>query len=156
MKLGAGWALVLVLCFAAVLRGWAVHESTHTPPLSDAPTIDEASYDEWAVDIASGDWTGEEVFFQEPLYPYFLGCVYAVSGRDLDVVRIIQVVLGVLSCWLVARLGRRLAGDWAGVLGALLRCGGLAALHDPGVHAPDVLQPAPLPLLLRLLVPRLA
>ena len=110
MKSGVAWALVLVLCLAAGLRGWAVHEYTQSHPLSDAPTIDEASYDEWAVDIASGDWTGEEVFFQEPLYPYFLGCVYAVSGRDLDVVRIIQVVLGVLTCWLVARLGRRLAG----------------------------------------------
>ena len=120
MKSGVGWALVLVLCLAAGLRGWAVHEYTHAHPLSDAPTIDEASYDAWAINVASGDWMGEEVFFQEPLYPYFLGGVYAVFGRDLFIVRLFQAALGVLTCWLVAQLGRRMAGDWAGVLAALL------------------------------------
>lgn len=120
MSSRAGWALVLVLALAASLRVWAAYEYTHEHPLSGAPTIDEASYDAWGLEIAAGDWMGEEVFFQEPLYPYFLGCVYAVFGRDLFVVRLLQAVLGVFTCWLVARLGRRLAGEWAGVLAALL------------------------------------
>ena len=102
MKSGPGWALFLVLVFAAGLRGWAAYEYTQVHPLSDAPTIDEASYDEWASEIAAGEWMGEEVFFQEPLYPYFLGTLYAVFGRDLLVVRLIQAALGVLTCWLVA------------------------------------------------------
>ena len=114
MSAKAGWALGLVLLLAAGLRGWAAYEYSQEHPLSDAPTIDEASYDAWAVDIASGDWIGEEVFFQEPLYPYFLGGLYASVGRDLFVVRLIQAALGVLTCWLVSQLGRRLAGTGRG------------------------------------------
>ena len=120
MKGKAGWALILVLAIAAGLRGWSVYEYTHSHPQSDAPVIDEASYDDWAVELAAGDWRGDEVFFQEPLYPYFLGVLYSVFGRDLLIVRLIQASLGVLTCWLVAKLGSRLGGDWAGVLAGLL------------------------------------
>jgi len=120
MKGKAGWALIFVLALAAGLRAWAVYDYSHAHPLSDAPTIDESSYDEWASELAAGDWRGEEVFFQEPLYPYFLGGLYAVFGRDLLLVRLLQAALGVLSCWLVAKLGERLAGEWAGVLASLL------------------------------------
>ncbi len=120
MSTKAGWALALVLTLAAGLRGWAAYEYSQVHPLRDAPTIDEASYDQWAVELSSGDWMGDEVFFQEPLYPYFLGVIYKVFGRDLLVCRLIQALLGVLTCYLVAGLGRRLAGDWAGVLAAML------------------------------------
>ena len=120
MSAKVGWALGSVLLLAAGLRGWAAYEYSQEHPLSDAPTIDEASYDDWAVEIASGDWMGEEVFFQEPLYSYFLGTLYAVFGRDLLFIRLFQAALGVLTCYLVALLGKRLAGDWAGVIGALL------------------------------------
>lgn len=120
MKTPAGWVLLLVLSLAAGLRAWAVYEYTQVHPLSEAPTIDEASYDAWGLELAAGDWMGEEVFFQEPLYPYFLGVLYRIVGHDLLVVRLLQAVLGVLTCWLVARLGRRLAGEWAGVIAGLL------------------------------------
>jgi len=116
----AGWVLALVLALAAGLRGWAAYEYSQTHPLRDAPTIDEASYDQWAVELAAGDWMGDEVFFQEPLYPYFLGLSYALLGRDLLIIRLLQAALGVLTCYLVAKLGQRLAGDWAGVLAAAL------------------------------------
>jgi len=142
MNAKARWALALVLMLAAGLRGWAAYEYSQTHPLRDAPTIDEASYDQWAVELASGDWMGDEVFFQEPLYPYFLGLIYKVFGRDLLICRLIQAALGVLSCYLVAGLGRRLAGDWAGVLAALfLACLPSAVLLPclllkPNLHLP--------------------
>ena len=120
MKTKAAWALFLVLAIAGGLRGWSVYEYTQAHPLSGAPTIDEASYDDWAVEISGGEWRGEEVFFQEPLYPYFLGVIYSLVGRDLFIVRLLQAALGVLTCWLVVKLGRRLGGDWAGIVAGLL------------------------------------
>ena len=30
--------------------------------------------------IAAGDWLGGEVFYQSPLYPYFLGALYTLFG----------------------------------------------------------------------------
>ena len=142
MSTKAGWVLALVLILSAGLRGWAAYEYSEQHPLRDAPTIDEASYDQWAVELAGGDWMGEEVFFQEPLYPYFLGVSYAVLGRDLLMIRLLQAALGVLTCYLVAKLGQRLAGEWAGVLAAgLFACLPSAVLMPclllkPNLHMP--------------------
>ena len=44
---------------------------------------DARGYDQWAQRLAGGDWIGTDVFYQAPLYPYFLGVVYAVAGHDL-------------------------------------------------------------------------
>ena len=59
---------------------------------------DSRGYDAWAQQLAAGDWIGRDVFYQAPLYPYFVGVVYALFGHDLLVVRVIQALLGALSC----------------------------------------------------------
>ncbi len=68
---------------------------------------DARGYDEWAQRIAAGDWIGHEVFYQAPLYPYFLGAIYAVAGRDLLSSASCQAVLG--SAAVRAPRARRLA-----------------------------------------------
>ncbi len=67
---------------------------------------DAMTYDAWASRIANGDWLGEGVFYQAPLYPYFLGILYTLFGRDFLAVRLVQIVLGAGSCVLLARAGR--------------------------------------------------
>ncbi len=42
-------------------------------PLFYHLTGDARSYDEWAQQIASGNWLGRKVYYDAPLYPYFLG-----------------------------------------------------------------------------------
>jgi tetratricopeptide (TPR) repeat protein len=69
---------------------------------------DSRGYDEWALRIARGDWIGSEVFYQAPLYPYFLGVIYATAGRHLLLVRIIQAVIGSASCALLGLAAARL------------------------------------------------
>ena len=97
---------------------------------------DSHGYDEWAQQIARGDWLGREVFYQAPLYPYLLGSIYAVAGRDLLLVRIVQIVIGSASCALlglaVARLfSRPLAGIIAGLM---------LALYAPAIFFDGLLQ----------------
>ena len=77
-------------------------------PFFDVLLGDAHGYDEWARRLAAGDWIGTEVFYQAPLYPYFLGVVYAIFGRDLLIVRIVQAAdrLGVVRA---ARPCRRAA-----------------------------------------------
>ena len=41
---------------------------------------DAQSYHSWGLEILAGDWAGSEIFYQAPLYPYFLGAVYALFG----------------------------------------------------------------------------
>ena len=75
---------------------------------------DSRAYDEWAQKIAAGDWLGTGVFYQAPLYPYVIGTLYALFGRDLLFVRLVQAVLGAGSCALVAAAGVKWFGRQIG------------------------------------------
>jgi tetratricopeptide (TPR) repeat protein len=117
------WAYLLVWVVAFLLRGiylWQFWHSSAFPLLVG----DGVTYDAWATRIAGGDWFGAGVFYQAPLYPYFLGALYALFGRDFLAVRMVQIVLGACSCVLLARAGRSLfkkseAGLLAGFLLAI-------------------------------------
>jgi tetratricopeptide (TPR) repeat protein/4-amino-4-deoxy-L-arabinose transferase-like glycosyltransferase len=81
---------------------------------------DSRQYDAWARQIAGGDWLGTQVFYQAPLYPYFLAVVFTAFGHDLGVVRLVQAVLGAASCALLGVAGRRFFSSRVGVMAALL------------------------------------
>jgi tetratricopeptide (TPR) repeat protein len=100
--------LYLLLWVAAfVIRMVYLYQIMRTPGF-DLLLGDAVTYDSWASQIANGDWIGKGVFYQAPLYPYFLGVIYSlVGGRDLLVVRLVQAVLGASSCVLLAQAGRR-------------------------------------------------
>src|SRR5258707_7662043 len=84
---------------------------------------DGRTYDEWAQRIAAGDWLGQGVFYQAPLYPYFLGVLQLVFGHNLWLIRFVQILLGSFSCALIYLVGRRLFSRPAGIAaGFLLAC----------------------------------
>jgi len=55
-----------------------------------------------------------------PLYYLVLKLIRPVGGEDEAVLRLPSVIFSLISTFLVWRLGRRLAGDWAGLCGVLL------------------------------------
>ena len=59
----------------------------------------------------------EGVFYQAPLYPYFLALVYSVFGDGVATLRFIQAVIGAGSCVLLAAAGMALFGHWGVVAG---------------------------------------
>ena len=79
---------------------------------------DGRTYDEWAQRIAAGDWLGTGVFYQTPLYPYFLGVLQIFFGHDLWLIRFFQILLGSLSCALIYLIGARLFSRAAGIAAA--------------------------------------
>ncbi len=83
------------------------------------PIVDAQTYDEMAVQVAAGQEPLPVPFFQPPLYPYFLGLLYALFGRDLLLVRLLQMAMGAASVWLLYILGGRLFGRRAGFAAAL-------------------------------------
>lgn len=127
-------ALAVRLVYLADLRG---------TPFFDLLMGDAAGYDAWAQRIAGGDWLGHEVFYQAPLYPYLLGLVYALFGRHLDLLRMIQAVMGSAACLAIAAAGARLFGRRAG-LGAGL----ILAVYGPAVFFDGILQKGSLDILL--------
>jgi tetratricopeptide (TPR) repeat protein len=81
---------------------------------------DAAAYHDWALRIVGGNWRGDSVFYQAPLYPYFLAGVYALFGDGAAMVRFIQAIIGSLSCVLLAAAGMALFGRRGVVAGVLL------------------------------------
>ena len=96
---------------------------------------DARGYDEWAQRIAGGDWIGRDVFYQAPLYPYFLASIYWIAGRSPTLVRIAQAVIGSCSCVLIAAAARRLFSARAGLLAGLM-----LAVYAPAIFFDGLLQ----------------
>jgi tetratricopeptide (TPR) repeat protein len=124
-------ALPAILALAGLLR-LAHVLALRRAPFFDNLVLDPRFYDDWAQRLAAGDWLGraDGPFFVDPLYAYFLGVLYAVVGRSLLLVRLVQAALGVGTVWLTARVGRRVLGSSAlGNFAALLMAAFLPAVH---------------------------
>jgi len=104
-------------------------------PFFDVLLGDARSYDAWAQRIAAGDWLGQGVFYQAPLYPYFLGTIYSIAGRSLLLVRIIQAAIGASSCAVLALAVRRLSSDKVGLIAGLM-----LAIYAPAIFFDGLLQ----------------
>ena len=88
-------------------------------PYFHFPIVDAQTYDEMAVRIAAGEEPVPAPFYQPPLYPYFLGLLYALFGRDLLLVRLVQMAMGAANVWLLYLLGGRLFDRRVGMAAAL-------------------------------------
>jgi tetratricopeptide (TPR) repeat protein len=104
---------------------------------------DGRTYDEWGQRIAAGDWLGEGVFYQAPLYPYFLGLLQAVFDHNLWLIRLIQITLGSISCALIFEAGRNLFSSQAGIAAGLI-----LAFYAPGVFFDALIEKSILDLFL--------
>ncbi len=82
--------------------------------------LDAASYDRMAQTIAKGNWLGDAVFYQAPLYPYLQAVLYKIFGHNLNLVRLVQLILGAFNCvivsWAAQKLFGRRTAIWCGAL----------------------------------------
>lgn len=122
--------------FAVALVVRLVHVwQLRSSPFFDVLLGDAHGYDQWARRIAGGDWIGSEVFYQAPLYPYFLGAIYALFGRDLLILRVIQAVIGSASCVLLGMAAARFFSRRVGLIAGLA-----LALWAPAIFFDGLLQ----------------
>src|SRR4051794_18989022 len=96
---------------------------------------DSRGYDEWARRIAAGEWIGRDVFYQAPLYPYMLAVVYALAGRHLLLVRVVQAAIGSASCVFLALAAERFVSRRAGIAAGLM-----LALYAPAIFFDGLIQ----------------
>jgi tetratricopeptide (TPR) repeat protein len=120
-----------VALLVRLLHVWQLRRS----PFFSLLMGDSRGYDEWAQRIAGGEWLGHDVFYQAPLYPYLLGVIYAVAGRHLLLVRIVQALIGSGSCALLALAGARLFSRRTGIIAGLM-----LALYAPAIFFDGLLQ----------------
>ena len=140
----------IILALAVLARIVVSIEYQARHPWAERPVIDEASYERWALEVASGDLVGEGVFFQEPLYPYSLALLYAISGdvpvdeaghvtevatrRQRTAARHGQAGLGAILVYLIFALTRRAFGEGPALIAAFA-----AATYRPLLVLPCLL-----------------
>jgi tetratricopeptide (TPR) repeat protein len=127
----AAITIFIVALVVRLIHVWQIRKA----PLFDVLMGDARGYDEWARRIAAGEWIGRDVFYQAPLYPYFLGAMYAIGGRSLLLVRICQAAIGSLSCVLLGAAARRLFSPAAGLAAGLM-----LALYAPAIFFDGLIQ----------------
>ena len=95
-------------------------------PFYEPLLLDPAYYHQWANRILGGDFIGEPVFYGLPLYPFFLALGYKVFGGSVFAVKLIQACLGVVTLFLIYKIGEKIASRRVGLVAA-----GLAAFYGP-------------------------
>jgi tetratricopeptide (TPR) repeat protein len=98
-------------------------------PYFDTPQIDPLWHDNWAKEIARGDWIGKEVFFRAPLYPYLRGIIYTIFGESYYIASLIQILIGSLSCVLIYSLAKKFFNRTIGIIASVIAC-----FYGPFIH----------------------
>src|SRR5262245_32678797 len=129
-----GRSALMIFAVALALRLVHVWQISRAP-FFDMLMGDARGYDVWARQLAGGDWIGRDVFYQAPLYPYFLGVVYKLFGHSLLTVRVIQAIVGSASCALIGAATSRLVSRKAGLL-----AGFALALYAPAIFFDGLIQ----------------
>jgi len=108
---------------------------------ADSPLVDAYTYWDQARQLLADKDPFASGYYQPPAYPYLLSWLFGATGGDasMQVVRIAQVGLGLLTTGLIIRLGDRFHdGGWLGPL-----AGALYALYaTPVLFELDLLTPA--------------
>jgi tetratricopeptide (TPR) repeat protein len=115
------WIACIIFSLALAIRFVYLYESSTNPSFL-SPIVDSRTYDEMAEAFAKNPVLGSNFFWQPFFYPFFLSMVYSFSGNSIIAAKVIQVLLGALTCALTYRLGekifRRQIGIIAGVITA--------------------------------------
>jgi len=118
---GGRTALLLAGVLAAAILFRAVYFlELLDSPFGRHPILDAGYYYNWALRLAAGGFRPAGDFSGNPLYAYFLGFLIRFLGAGPVLLRAAQHLLGVLTCLLVYRCGRKLFGEKIALLAALL------------------------------------
>jgi tetratricopeptide (TPR) repeat protein len=131
--------LLAIGAVAILLRIIHLHQIQDNPFFGH-PIVDAWDYHVDALRIAqTGDWIGNRVFFQAPLFTYFLAAVYKIFGPDHLWPLVVQAGLGTLTAVGVYVLGCCLFGKRAGwIAGLATACYPLLIFYDGELLAPTL------------------
>jgi 4-amino-4-deoxy-L-arabinose transferase-like glycosyltransferase len=140
------WMLII---FVAALLVRVLHVLADSrSPFFDFRGIDALDYHLMAQGLLNGTWPGDQPFFWAPFYPMFLGGLYALVGQSCLVLKLVQAVIGALTCVLVYRVGMRVFR----VSGVALIAAAFTAINGTLIYFDGQLLSASLDVFLQLLV----
>jgi 4-amino-4-deoxy-L-arabinose transferase-like glycosyltransferase len=126
-ELPAFWPVAIFLLTLATHGFYIAEMAGH--PFFNFPLVDSDTYHRQALDILRNGWVGERIFWQAPLYPYFLAlCYHFITVKFFDI-RVIQAVLAAINGVLLYEMGRRKLGRGVGIGAAVA-----AAFYGPLIY----------------------
>ena len=127
-----------MVLLALTVRGAFQLERIFDPDRYDFPAgMDEYNYDRLAAAQAVGRSFFPEAIYSLPGYPALLSILYRPGGRNPELIRGFQVVLGALSCGLTFLIGRKIYGTGGGFLAGLI-----LIIYGPAIFFEGRLLPA--------------
>ena len=113
------WGALSVAVVSLAIQSIYLAESATADPTFRLPIIDAAVYHEAAARFAQGGPLADGAFWQPPLFPLGLSCLYRFIGVNVVAARIALALLAVLSCvllwWIATALFSRRVGLIAGL-----------------------------------------
>ena len=107
--------LVILLALGAALRLALLVDFLRSNPSAYAVGGDAAFYWDQAGRFAEGTWLADTPFLSAPLYPFLLGGLRR-AGAGLTAVYFVQVILHLLTAWILAFVAGLRSGKWASVV----------------------------------------
>ena len=112
--------LFIILLLGLLLRLSYLSEFRQTPFFNAQllSGLDQHTWDEIGTKVVSHPWFVDgSPFYQAPGYAYFLATVYSIFGiHNYLAAGIIQVLLDLLTAFLIFLIGKRLWNDWVGLI----------------------------------------
>lgn len=150
-RAGGLLGLILALVFGLLMRAGYLAERSAQPDF-EQPVVDAGYHDYWArtqAGLPAAQPEGkldpelaQHPYLRPPLYPWFLGSVYALTGGSYLAPRVVQHGLGLLAILLVWGLARgRLGNRGAGLAAGLLAVHWAPIYFEGELHAPALLIP---------------
>jgi tetratricopeptide (TPR) repeat protein len=111
-----------IFCCALLVRLIFLVENRNVP-FFNYRGIDAQQYHEMAVGFLDGTWPGKQAFSWPPLYPLFLGLLYKIVGQNATIVKMLQAMMGAMSCVLVYFIARTVFnGRFVPIAAAIICC----------------------------------
>ncbi len=111
--------LIIILLLGLILRLVCLESASLTPSFKILD-LDSDLYHAWAAVLASGGATKSPAFEMAPLYPYLLSLLYSIFGPFLYVVRVFQLLEGMMVIFLTWVVGRRIGGKFHAPIAAFI------------------------------------
>lgn len=118
-------ALLLILSIAFILRIIALIQIKNTLYF-DFPLWDERLYHNWATQIFNNTYNSSLPYKFAPLPAYLISIVYRIFSPDTYYIRLLNIVLGTLTCYIMFLSGKELKNNITGFI-----CGIISALYKP-------------------------
>jgi tetratricopeptide (TPR) repeat protein len=96
-----------------------LYESSGNPSF-EAPIVDSGSYDNMARAAAEGKGMNDDFFWQPFFYPAFLSIIYLASNSSIICAKVIQALLGCITCVLTYELGKRIFNRSTGIIAGVM------------------------------------